>query len=102
MIRTNHNCKTSRYYKKMYEQQCKITDQLQTKLEEQTMSTHKVNLDSLNEVALQIDEMINAREAAQMKRLEEFDRLEREIGKGVEELSKLQTLARKHASLLPF
>jgi len=103
MIKTNHNCKTSRMYKKKYEAQCTISDHYkQLNQETEMKDLHKVSTQSVNEIAQLIDAMVDREEAAQKERLAQFDKIEKEIGEGVFKLSELQDLARKHAALLPF
>ena len=102
MIRTNHNHKTSKMYKKKYEAQCLISDHYKPTEGTKMQDSHKVKTQSVNEIAQQIDSMIDREEKAQKERIAQWDKIEKEIGDGVFKLSELQNLARKHAALLPF
>lgn len=62
----------------------------------------KVDVNVVNEFAIQLDELIERKERVQEERLRQYDKLEYEIGKGVKELDELRALARKHTELMPF
>mgnify|MGYP003649582801 CR=1 FL=1 len=102
MIRTKHTCETSRKFEKMYKAQCIITDHYKPTEGIKMKDSHEVKTQSVNEIAQQIDSMIDREEKAQKERIAQWDKIEKEIGDGVFKLSELQDLARKHAALLPF
>jgi len=102
MIQTNHTCKTSKKFEKMYKAQCIITDHYKPTEGAKMKDSHEVKTKLINDVAQKIDSMIDREEKAQKERLAQFDKIEKEIGDGVLKLSELQDLARKHAAQLPF